>query len=146
MASLSRTQQAKLAEEIQSTLPPAEWDQVADLKSWREEIEIKGKKKKLTFDEMVNLDRDLTGEIEYREGIRKQLRDSIKAAMAVADTEKVLCEGYNVAIVTREGSRKIVPEKLVELGVSPTTIAQATEIGPSSSFVNIRAAKKEKRT
>ena len=146
MATLSRTAQAKLAAEIQSSLPSPEWDSIAELKKWKEKLTIKGKDETLTFDKMVAKYKDLDAEIKFREKAKETIKESIQAALLVAQAENdqldnVLCEGYSVSLVTRQGSKKIVPEKLLEQGVSIQQITAATEIGPSSQYVSIRAVK-----
>ena len=141
---LSRTQQAKLAAEILATQPTPDWDSVAELKKWRSTIELKGEKKTLKFDDLVNKYKDVDAEISYREKIKDALKMEIQAAILVADIQKVSCEGYSVSLVERKGSRKIMPEKLLEAGVTAMQIAQATEIGPSSQYIQIRAAKDDK--
>jgi hypothetical protein len=138
MTQLSRTAQAKLAAEIQAAAPAKEWDQIAELRKWKESITLKGgEKKSMNFRELVEKSLDLKSEIEYREKIRKEIQIALEAAMLIADEKVVVCEGYPVNLVTRAGSRKIVPEKLLELGVSADTIAKATVISDGSTFVQI---------
>ena len=145
MTSLSRTAQAKLAAEIQANLPAPEWDSVAELspKKWKEEIELKDGKKRLTFGEMAELSIKLKSEIDYREKIQKEIKTHLMAGLLTADKEEVVYEGHAVQLVTRKGSRKIVPEKLLENGVSAAQIAAATEVGAESTFVQIGRPKKD---
>ena len=65
--------------------------------------------------------------------------------MMVAQAEnpqfkKVSCEGYQVQLISKAGNKKIVPEKLVEQGVTVEQIARATEVGDPSQYVRIDAA------
>lgn len=144
MNSLSRTQQAALAKEIEANRPTPEWDSVPELKKWRERIKQKdGKERSMSFGEMVTLDLDLKAEQEHRQKIRDDIKAALEAAMLVADQQKLMCEGYPVNLVTRTGSRKIVAEKLLTLGVTPDVIARATEVGKESTFVQIGKPKKE---
>ena len=143
MSTLSRTAQAKLAAEIQANVPAKEWDQIPELRKWKEQITLKGgEKKSLSFREMVEKSLDLKAEIEYREAIRKEIQTHLEAAMLIADQTTVVCEGYPVNLVTRAGSRKIVPEKLLEQGVTADVIARATVIGSESIFVQIGKPRK----
>lgn len=145
MTSLSRSAQAKLAAEIQAAAPAKEWDQVPELKKWKEQVTLKGgEKKSLSFADMVLKYKDLKSEIEYRQGILDEIKTHLMAGMLMADETEVLCEGYPVQVITRKGSRKLVPEKLLEHGVSAATIAACTVEGEPSTFVQIGKPKKDK--
>jgi len=141
MTQLSRTAQAKLASEIEANRPIPEWDSVPELKKWKEDIEFKGKKVKLSFDEMVVKYKELGAEIDFREKMKKVLKENIEAGLLLADVQKVSCEGYRVQIIEKEGSKKIDANKLLDLGVDADTIAAATIQSKSSSYVDIRATK-----
>jgi hypothetical protein len=141
---LSRSQQAKLASEIEANRPTPEWDSVSELKKWKHQMTIKGEKKTLTFDQLVTKYKDLSAEIDFRKKIADEIKEAIEAAVLVSGEERVTCEGYAVTLVTRSGSRKIVPERLLELGVPASTIAAATEVGKESQYVSIKTAKEEK--
>lgn len=137
----TRAQTAALAKEIASHQPVPDWESIPELKKWKQQIEIRGEKKTLTFDQMVSKYKDLDAEIEYRKNQQVALKESIESAVLVSGEEKVLCEGYRVARITKRGSRKIVAEKLLEKGVSAQTIAECTEIGKEVSYVEIKKAK-----
>lgn|ERR1700690_2194478 len=140
----SRAAAAKLASvaaEIEANRPVPEWDTVPELRKWKEEVEVKGKCVKLSFDEMVVKYKELSSEIEFREKAKKELKLTIEAGLIMADTQKVMCEGYRVQIIEKEGSKKIDANKLLELGVEADTIAAATVQAKSSSYVDIRSAK-----
>jgi hypothetical protein len=144
MSTLSRTATAKLAAEIAANAPTPEWDSVPELKRWKEPIALKGgEKKTLTFDQLVTKYKDIDAEIKYREGIKDTIKTAIEAAMLLSEQEKVSCEGYGVSLVTREGSKKIVAEKLLANGVSPDVIAKSIEVGKSSTYVSIRPEKEK---
>ena len=68
---------------------------------------------------------------------------AIEAAMLMSEQEKIVCEGYGVSLVTREGNRKIVAERLLENGVGADVIAKCTEIGKSSTYVSIKTLKEK---
>ena len=146
MTGLSRAAQAKLAAtaaEIEANRPVPEWDSVPELKKWKEEVEFKGKRVKLSFDEMVVEYKELSAEIDFRDKVRKELKLTIEAGLLLADVQKVLCEGYRVQIIEKEGSKKIDANKLLEMGVEADTIAAATVQSKGSSYVDIRAAKEK---
>ena len=143
-SSMNKSQAAKLAAEIEANRPAPEWDQVAELKKWKHPITLKDKKITMGFDELVCKYKDLAAEIDFRKRIQDDIKEAIEAAVLVSGEEKVLCEGYNVSLVKRAGTRKIIPEKLLELGVKASIIAQATEIGKESQYVSIKQAKEEK--
>ena len=141
MTNLSRSAQAKLASEIEANRPIPEWSTIPELKKWREDITLKGKDKKMSFDEMVVAYKDLSAEIEFREKSKKELKTNIEAALLVADVQKVACEGYRVQIIEKEGAKKIDANKLLDLGVSADVIAKATVQGKASSYADIRPMK-----
>jgi hypothetical protein len=139
----SRAATARLALEIEANRPIPEWDSVPELKKWKETIALKnGEKKNLDFHDLVMKSLDLKAEIEYREKIRKDIQTALEAAMLLADMESVICDNYPVNYVTRAGSRKIIPEKLLENGVPATVIAACTETSKDSHFVQIGRPKK----
>jgi hypothetical protein len=140
----SRAATARLAAEIESNRPIPEWDSVPELKKWREDITLKGEKKKLSFDQMVSKYKDIDAEIKYREAIKKELKSAIENGLIMADIEKVSCEGYRVQFIEKEGSKKIDANKLLEAGVSADVIAKATVQGAGSVYVDIRAIKESK--
>jgi hypothetical protein len=144
MSSLSRTAQAKLAQEIQAAAPAPEWDSIPELKKWKETITLKGgDKKSLNFHELVSKSLDLKAEIEYREKVRKDIQIALEAAMLISEQTTVMCEGYPVNLVTRKGSLKLSKEKLLSNGVSPDVIAASMEVGEPATFVQIGKPKKE---
>lgn len=138
---LSRTATAKLAAEIEANRPVPEWDTIDELRKWKEEVTLKGEKKKLSFDQLVTKYKDVDAEIKYREGIKKDLKVAIEAGLLLADVDKVACEGYKVQFINKDGSKKIEANKLLELGVSADVIAKATVQSAGSSYIDIRAMK-----
>ena len=145
MTQLSRTAQAKLAAEIQANVPAPEWDAVLELtpKRFKEEVELKDGKKRLTFGEMVELSLKLKSEIEYRERIRKELQLHLEAGMLLADKTQVMYENHPVNLVTRAGAKKLSDKRLLAVGVTPDQIAAGYEIGDPSTFVQIGKSRKD---
>ena len=94
-----------------------------------------------TFDALVDEHASIKAEIEKLDARTKTLREAIQAGLMLAGKDKVLCHGQRAALVTKAGSKKIVPEKLVKLGVSPEVIAEATVIGAPSTYLEVRAVK-----
>jgi hypothetical protein len=144
MNNLSRAAAAKLAAtaaEIEANRPVPEWDSIPELRKWKEEVVIKGEKKRLTFDEMVVKYKDLDAEIKFRENIKKEIKLTIEAGLLLADVQKCMCEGYRVQVIEKEGAKKIDANKLLDLGVDADVIAAATVQGKSSSYVDIRSVK-----
>jgi hypothetical protein len=142
MTQLSKSAQTKLAAEIAANAPTPEWDSIPELKKWKETIALKGgEKKSMSFDQLVVKYKDIDAEIKYREGIKDAIKTALEAAMLMSEQEKVTCEGYGVSLVTREGNKKIVAEKLLANGVSPDVIAKSIEVGKSSTYVSIRPEK-----
>jgi hypothetical protein len=143
MAQLSRTQTAKLAAEIAATAPAKEWDQVPELKKWKEQIMLKGgERKSMNFADLVTKYKDIDAEIKYREGILADIKTSLTAAMLLSGETEVVCENYPIQVIERRGNRRLIPEKLLEHGVSAQTIAACTVEGASSTFVQVGKPKK----
>lgn len=143
-SSLSKSQAAKLAQEIEANKPIAEWDSVPELKKWREEVVYKnGDKKKLTFDEMVCEYKKLSAEVEYRQRIMKDIKVAVEAGLLVSGEDALSCEGYKIQRIEKQGQKKVDEYKLLEHGVSAKVIAECTVIGKSSSYVDIRRMKED---
>lgn len=144
MMSLSKAATAKLAQEIEAQKPAPEWDQVPELRKWKQEVEVKGKKRAMTFDQMVSEYKDIDAEIKFRETSKKNLKEAIESAVVVSGEDRIECQGYHVIKIEKAGARKIDSQKLLELGVDAMTIAKATVVGKSVVYVDIRAAAKDK--
>lgn len=143
MTALARAQMAKLAAEIESVRPVPEWDQVADLKKYRATVKLKDGEKKLNFEQLIDKFTDIKSEIKYREALLAGIKESIETALAVSGEDAVTAIGYKVAVIRKQGSRKIVAEKLLAAGVSAMVIAGATEQGKEITYVDIRKAKED---
>lgn len=139
--SMSRAATAQLAKEIEAQRPTPEWDSIPELKKWKQKIKIKGKDELLTFDQMVCKYKDLDAEIEFRKEQMTAIKESIESAVLVSGEDKILCEGYRVNRITKQGSKKLSTEKLLEHGVSAMTIAACTEVGKEISYVQINKVK-----
>lgn len=143
MTALSKSQQAKLAAELVDKGPAPEWDTIPEIKKWKEKIITPKDKngKVMTFYDMVIRERELAAEIEFRKNQLDPIKQSLLAAMLVADTDKVGCEGYNVCKVSKSGSKKVSVEKLMRAGVDADTIAACTEQGAGNEYVQVKVAK-----
>jgi hypothetical protein len=94
-----------------------------------------------TFDALVDEYAQIKADMEKLDVRTKLLREAMQTGLMLSGKDKVLCHGPRAAIVTKAGSKKIVPEKLVKLGVSPEVIAEATEIGKPSTYFEVREVK-----
>jgi len=136
----------KLANEIAQAAPIPEWDQIDELVEMRHHVttttKVKGSfERTLTFAQTVELYKALDAEVKSRETQMKELKEAVQAAVLVSGKDKVKCGDYRVTMVTKQGSKKIVAEKLLAAGVDALVIAKATEIGKSSQYVDIRREK-----
>jgi hypothetical protein len=140
---MNRAQLATLATEIEQSRPTPEWDSVPELKKFKQELVIKGEKKRMSFDQIVVKYKELDGEVKFRKKLMDDLKESLEAAMLVADCEECMCEGYPVQRITKQGSRKISAERLLGAGVSADVVARCTEIGPEITYVQVGKPKKD---
>jgi hypothetical protein len=139
---VNRAQLATLATEIEQSRPTPEWDSVPELKKFKQELIIKGgEKKRFTFDQLVSRYKEIDAEIKFRESKKAEVKEAIEAAMLLSDESSVLAEGYKVNLVTKQGNRKIVAEKLLGAGVSADVIARCTDVSAPSTYVSISRAK-----
>jgi hypothetical protein len=141
---MNRAQMATLANEIERARPTPEWETVAELKKFKQPVELKdGSKKVLKFDELVVAYKTLDAEIKFREAKKSLIKEALETAMLVSGEEKVMAEGYRVSLITKQGAKKISAEKLLGAGVSAMVIAASTEQGKESTYVDIRKAKED---
>ena len=143
MTALARAQMAKLAAEIEQSMPSLEWDSNPVLKKFRATVKLKDGEKKLSFEQMVDKFTDLRNEINFREGILDKLKEEMQTAMDVAGEESVMCIGYPVNVITKKGSRKVNAQKLVARGVSADLIAECTDVSEGSRYVQVGKPKKD---
>lgn len=144
-SSMSRTQAAKLANEIEANRPIQAWDTNSELKKFKAKIQIKsGDTKTMNFEDMVTKYKDLSAEIEYRESIQRQLKEQIETAVLVSGEDAVSCSGYKVQRITKQGAKKLNQEKLLLKGVSALVIAECTDVGKESSYVSITKIKESR--
>jgi len=135
---MTPTETQKLAQEIKSNATPTPvWSNVEELVDMRHPITIDGRKRQLTFAKAVELYKALDAEIEQKEAIKRELKKAIEAAMLMSGEQQVACEDYKVTMITKSGTKKIVPEKLLELGVDAMVIAKATEVGKETTYAQI---------
>jgi hypothetical protein len=69
--------------------------------------------------------------------------DDIATRLALADEKSVRVGPYLVVLVENQGRQTLDKHRLVELGVSPETIQQATTRGAPSVSLQIRTASEE---
>ncbi|HXN71590.1 MAG TPA: hypothetical protein VN861_03440 [Candidatus Acidoferrales bacterium] len=137
MTALARAQMARLAAEIEQSMPVKEWDSIPELKRFKQRIKLKDGEKLLTFDQMVDKVTDIQNEIKFRNGILKELKEALVTALDVAGEEHVTCIGYPVNIVEKKGSRRVDAKKLLEKGVSAMVIAECMKTGKGSRYVQV---------
>lgn len=140
---LSASARAKLAAEIEQSRPITEWDSVPELKKWKEELIVKGKKETFTFDELVVEYKKLGAEIDTREKLRKDIKQAVEAGLLVSGEDALSCEGYKIQRIEKQGSRKVDELKLLEHGVSAKVIADCVVIGRGAVYVDIRKMKEQ---
>ena len=143
---MTQTEMAKLAKEIaaQGAAQPVPWTDVPELAEMRHQLSLalsRGKERKLTFGETVELYKTLDAEQKKLEAHMKDLKEAITAAVLVSGCERVMVGDWPVTKVHRDGSRTVKPELLLSHGVAPDVIAACTVVGKSSDFVTIGKAK-----
>jgi hypothetical protein len=98
---------------------------------WTEYRELK----QLGFGDLVEKRTRIKDEIDFRKKKMDELDQEIAAALMVAGTEKVTWEDRPVQIVHSRSGSKIVPEKLLEYGVSASVIRDSTVPGKEYQYV-----------
>lgn len=142
-SSLSAAERIKLARELEQSRPLAEWDSIPALRKWKEEIVVRGKKEKYSYNELVIEYKKLGAEIDIREALRKELKSAIETGLLLSEEEALACEGYKIQRIEKQGSKKVDEMKLLEHGVSAKVIADCTVQGKSSVYVDIRKMKEQ---
>jgi hypothetical protein len=99
--------------------------------------------KQLGFARLCEKRQTLHDEIEFRKTKMAEIDEEIEAALGAAGTEKVIWEDRAVQIVTKEGSRKLSAQLLLNKGVEADVIAECTEQGKSYSYLLFGKPKKE---
>ena len=99
--------------------------------------------------DLVRRRASIDAEIKEYEEAKKEISDKLKEMLVAAGEESVAVDvdgvGFTVALQIRKGSKKVVPEKLLELGVEASVIAQATvQEKDSEPFVTVREVKEKK--
>jgi hypothetical protein len=142
------SEQAKLAAEYESSANNAvtDWATVPELVDFEYALDTHsdtvGKSVKvLHFDDLVAEYSRLKEEIEFRKEKQDELKAALEAAVLMGGKEKVSCGGYRLAIISKVGSKKIMPEKLIAQGVSVETIVNATVVSAGSQYLDCRRIK-----
>jgi hypothetical protein len=95
---------------------------------------------RMNYGQCVVMYKALDKEIKEREVRMKDIKTHLQAALMVSGTKKVRAGEYAVQLIDKAGARKIVAEKLMARGVTPQVIAESTEIGKGSQYLDIRSA------
>lgn len=136
------TELAKLTKEI-SELNPAvpDWSTVDELAAVAYEIpnpKPESKPIKLDYGQCVDMIADIDAKIEALQKQKEPVRLAVQAALMVSGQKKVKAGGHVCQMIEKSGSRKIVAEKLLARGVSAQVIAESTEVGKGSTYMQIR--------
>jgi hypothetical protein len=142
------TELAKLTKEIAELNPAVpDWHDVDELAAVAYEIpnpKPESKPIRLDYGQCVDLYKALDKEIKERQARMEPLKDLLQAALMVSGKKKVKAGDHFCQMVEKAGSRKIVAEKLLAKGVSAQVIAESTEIGRGSTYLQIRAVGEDK--
>lgn len=139
---MTPTELAKLTQEI-AELDPAvpDWSTVDELAAVAYEIpnpKPESKPIKLDYGQCVAMVADIDAKIKELEKQKEPLRQTIQAALMLSGKKKVIASGQVCQMIEKAGSRKIVAEKLLAKGVSAQIIAESTEVGKGSLYMQIR--------
>lgn len=94
------------------------------------------------FDDKVRQRFNISAKIKELDSTLKQLNAEIGTMLTVAGVDKVVSDDLTVSMVAGKSVR-LSKTKLLELGVSPDTIANATEETKYTSVRIIQAKRKE---
>lgn len=145
MAVTSAVEAEKLTQELANIKTP-DWKNVDELKemNYVVESEVPGKRRQiLNFEQSVLMIKTLEEEVKVRQTRIDDIHEAVQAALLLSGEKRVRVGDYVPQMVERKGNKKIVPEKLLAAGVSPQIIAEATEIGKSSTFMTIKKEEKK---
>lgn len=141
---MNRTETAKLAAELaEQSQPVPDWSTVDELATVQYEIPNPRPESapiRLNYGQCVDLYKTLDREVKERQVRMEELRGTLQAALMVSGQKKVKAGDHVCQMVEKAGSRKISAEKLLAHGVSAQTIAESTEVGKGSTYLQIRAA------
>lgn len=105
-----------------------DWDRFSDLKDFN-------------FRDLVIERHNLSVQKEQIDKRSKELNEQIAVALEVAGQSSVKCDEFRVTRVETHGPSRVIPEKLLELGVEADIIVQATVRGAAYTTVQIREIK-----
>ena len=141
---MAPTEIAKLANELENLNQPVlDWSIVAELAAVAYEIpnpKPESKPIHLNYGQCVDLYKALDKEIKERQARMDELKQVLQAALMVSGQKKVKAGDHFCQMIEKAGSRKIVAEKLLAKGVSAQIIAESTEVGKGSTYLQIRSA------
>ena len=139
---MTPTELAKLTKEIAELNPAVpDWSTVDELAAVAYEIpnpKPESKPIKLDYGQCVAMVADIDAKIEALQKQKEPVRAAIQAALMVSGKKKVKAGSHVCQMIEKAGSRKIVAEKLLAKGVSAQIIAESTEVGKASLYLQIR--------
>lgn len=130
---------AQQTNELNQAVP--DWSTVDELAAVAYEIpnpKPESKPIKLDYGQCVDMIADIDAKIEALQRQKEPVRAAIQAALMVSGQKKVKAGGHVCQMIEKAGSKKIVAEKLLARGVSAQTIAESTEVGKGSTYMQIR--------
>lgn len=86
------------------------------------------------FEGKVQRSFNLGAEIKALESEREEIKDYLRAHLEANEVDKLDVHGKIMVTMSVTQRATIVADKLIELGVRPNIIAQATKITPSTSI------------
>jgi hypothetical protein len=141
---MTRTEIAKLTNELENLNQPVpDWSTVDELAAVAYEIpnpKPESAPIRLDYGQCVDLYKALDKEIKERQARMDDLKLVLQAALMVSGQKKVKAGDHFCQMIEKAGSRKIVAEKLLAKGVSAQVIAESTEVGKGSTYLQIRSA------
>ena len=145
---LNSKERTKLAKEMAASAAaaPADWSIVPELIEFKHTIPGDGERRRtrtVGFDDLVAEYEGLKAEMEIREKRLKDIKEVLEPVVMGLDKAQVLCRGWRLGIIQKAGTKKVVPEKLMAMGVPIETIVACTEVGKPSVYLDIRKLKEK---
>jgi hypothetical protein len=139
---MTPTEIAKLAKELEQMPKMPDWSEVEELQSLRHEIpnpKPESAPISLDFGKCVDLYKQIDKEIKERQALMESLRVTLQAGLMVSGEKKVKAGDFVCQMIEKAGTRKVSTEKLLAKGVSAQVIAECTEVGKGSNYLQIKA-------
>lgn len=101
-----------------------------------------------SFDSLVSLRQNIVARIKELQLQKSELDSKIGAALDINSLKNIVCGDFMVTRGDpRSGNKKVDPQRLLQLGVSPTTIQAATVVGkmglPTVRITNLKGGDEE---